>query len=427
MKRAAILLALAGCKADLHQTVDAQPLDAAIDSLSPNGDPPANAVKLTVTRGTAPVVDVAVFFQGADSSLISASLTNDKGVAWAVMPAGGFVTAVQHAGTGLDHLSTFASVQPADSLELDLSPPGSASPHLLQITVPTAANAVSYLVHTPCGSEPMGSETADITLVGCGVTTDLVIVPQDVDGVALGALFAPGVNVDGGPATITGSYQSFANVSVSYTNVPAFVTFIGVYEALSAEQRAFARSEGVTPAGGLAQVDVSMPQSTATELTVSNLFPTAGEIGIQTIYGWHPASATVDVDVGSVLLPAYATAPEYQVATRRIAFTTRAGVMPDVVRGQIRVHRDNIPSGRAWDWRIVAPYESGITFPKLPVFDFDFNPLGGDTITIGELSSISVPGGYAGFRAQGFAEARSVAISGTLGRIVQQDLYFESL
>jgi hypothetical protein len=148
---------------------------------------------------------------------------------------------------------------------------------------------------------------------------------------------------------------------------------------------------------------------------------------MQTIYSWHPAAATFDVDVGSVLLAPYAAAPEYQVANHRLAFTTRTGVTPDVVRGRIHVFRDGIPAGRAWDWRIVAPYEAGITFPKLPVVDFDFNPATDDTVTVDELTTLSLPGGFVGFHTNGFAEPRSVAISGTLGRIVQQDLYFEPL
>ena len=432
MKRAsfAVLLALAACKADLHQTVDAQPLDAAVDTLGiSTGDPPANAVKLIVTRSGAPVENVAVFFQAADSSLIAQSLTNDTGLAWAIMPSGGFVTAREHVGQGLEQLSTFAGVQPSDALALDLSPTGPTAEHLFHITVPTSTNAaVGYRVFSPCGEAGIASPSEDITLVGCGSMTDLVIMPVDVDGNALGALFAQDVTIDG-TVDIQGSYQSFTTVSLSYTNVPDFVSFVGMYEALSATRRAYSDTNGAVASNHLASADVSMPQSTGTELTAANLFPTSGEVGIQSIYNWHPATSSYSLDVGSVILPPFATAPAFTPSTRTLAWTERDGALqPDIVRARIQVYRDAIPAGTAWSWRIVAARSgTSVAYPKLPVIDnFDFTPTADDTVTVSELTTLSLPGGFAGFRTKGFSEPRS-AISGTLGRIVQQDLYFEPL
>ena len=78
-------------------------------------------------------------------------------------------------------------------------------------------------------------------------------------------------------------------------------------------------------------------------------------------------------------------------------------------------------------WRIAAPRtETTITYPKLPIVDFDFNPAASDTVSVDELTTIALPGGFAGFRTQAFNDPRS-AIAGTLGRIVQQDLYSEPL
>lgn len=426
---AASLLALTACKADLHQTADAQPLDTAVDTLTPStGDPPANAVKLTVMRVGDPVANVAVFFQGADSSLIAQSLTDEHGVAWAIMPSGGFVTAREHVGQGIERLNTFAGVQTSDALELDLSPTGTTSEHLFHITVPTSATAIAYRVFSPCGESAIDSPSADIRLVGCNTMTDLVIVPVQADGSMPDALFAPNVTIDGTVA-ILGTYQSFETVSLNYTNVPDFVAFVGMYEALSATRRAYSDTDGVATSNNAASADVMMPASTGTELTATNLFPISGEIGIQTLYNWHSAGPTVDLDVGTVLLPPFATAPVFSQPTRTLSWTERTGdLQPDVVRARIHVYRDAIPSGTAWSWRIVAARSgTSITYPQLPVIDnFDFTPLGGDTITVDELSTISLPGGFAGFHTKGFSEPRG-AISGTLGRIVQQDLYFESL
>jgi hypothetical protein len=58
-------------------------------------DAPMNQpVTLTVTSDGAPQVGVKVYFQGADSSVISNAMTDASGVASALMPGGGFVTAV---------------------------------------------------------------------------------------------------------------------------------------------------------------------------------------------------------------------------------------------------------------------------------------------------------------------------------------------
>jgi len=429
MKRVVLALALVGCNADLHHTVDAPPLDTPVDSLSSHGDPPAGAVKLTITSIGAPVAGAGVYFQGPDSSIIDASLTDEHGVAWALMPSGGFVTAREHVGSGLDHLSTFTGVQPSDSLTLDMSPTGGTDEHLVHITVPTDASAASYRVYTPCGEAPMTSASEDIELVGCGPITDIVVATLDDDTVPVAALFAQSVSIDGGPVTLTGTYQPLATLTLDYTNVPTFISFVGAYEALSATKRAYSTTTGMVPNAGAALATIKMPVSTGTELTATNLYPVNGQVGAQTIYNWHAATTNYALDVGSVLLPAFATSPTFDPGTRVLSWTERAGdQQPDVVRARIHVYRDAIPSGPSWSWRIVAPRTAtSITYPKLPVIDnVDFNPVAGDIISIDELTTLSLPGGFAGFRTKGFSEPRG-AIAGTLGRIVQQDLYFESL
>jgi len=431
MKRCALLVAvisLGACKADLHHTVDALPADGTADTLgTTTGDPPANAVKLTITRGGMPVPNVAVFFQDADSSLVSALLTNDKGLAWALAPAGSFVTAREHLGLDLEELTTFAAAQPGDALTLELDPTGPLGEVTFSLTVPPQNGAASYQVHTPCGVVGMASTTQDITLTGCGSTTDLVIVPLDVDANVLGAMYVPGV-VLGNPIQLGGTYQSLGTTTLSYTNVPASVQFLGVYEALSADQRAFEQTAGVNPSAGTATTSVQMPVATATRLTATSEQPVTGEVGQQLVFHWHDASSAYSLDLSSVQLPPYASAPTYDAASRTLAWTERAGaVEPELVRARIHVYRDDIPAGHSWGWRIVAPRKAtSIVYPKLPVVDFDFNPAAGDAIGIDELTTMSLPGGYAGFHTTAFADVHR-AISGTLGRIVVQSLYVEPL
>src|SRR5688500_13412721 len=122
MTRFTLLLALLGCGDKLHHGIDAPPPDVSIDTVgTTTGDPPPNAVKLVVTRAAMPVIGVAVVFQNPDSSLVHAGLTNEQGLAWAEIANGGYVTAIEDAGNGLEELTTFAAVQAGDALVLDFA------------------------------------------------------------------------------------------------------------------------------------------------------------------------------------------------------------------------------------------------------------------------------------------------------------------
>jgi hypothetical protein len=77
----------------VHHTPDGGAPDALPDSATSTGIAPPGAVTIKITRAGMPLAGVAVFFQGPDSTPISTVLTDDVGSAWAVMPAGGFVTA----------------------------------------------------------------------------------------------------------------------------------------------------------------------------------------------------------------------------------------------------------------------------------------------------------------------------------------------
>jgi hypothetical protein len=70
----------------------------------------------------------------------------------------------------------------------------------------------------------------------------------------------------------------------------------------------------------------------------------------------------------------------------------------------------------------VAP-RSGtqVSYPQLPSFGFDFNPIAGDIIAVSELTTAAVPGDYAAARPIGFTDLLSLVI-GTTDRSVIQSL-----
>ncbi|NVB83155.1 MAG: hypothetical protein HOV81_32575 [Kofleriaceae bacterium] len=429
MRRALVLAALlAACKADLHHTTDANAPGVPGDTLAPSiGDPPPGAVTLTVTRLGQPMPDVAVFFQNADSSLVGASLTNAKGLAWAAMTPGGFVTAVEHKGSGVDELSTFAAVEPGDALALDVEPVGPRDQVTFALTFPDAA-AASYAIYTPCGSMHAAATTVAFTGTGCANLVDFVIVPLDGQGTPAGpALSAPSTAIDAPAVALTGAYQPFAATTFAYTSVPASWQFIGLYHAISAERRAYEQSGGTAPSSTVAALQLALPWTAASTLTVTTQFPTTSELGRQQIYNWQPASTVYVLDLGSVQLAPYASAPAYDRTARVVSWTEGTGAQGDVVRARLHLYRDDIPAGRTWTWRIAAPRTAtSVAYPQLPVLDFDFNAQPSDTLSIDELTTIQVPGGYAGFRAHAYGDPM-LGVTGASGRMVIQTAFSREL
>ena len=113
-----------------------------------------------------------------------------------------------------------------------------------------------------------------------------------------------------------------------------------------------------------------------------------------------------------------------------VAWTERTGgTAADLVRAQLDVFRDDIPTGRVWHWRLAVARGStpAVKFPTLPpVAGFDFNPASGDTTVIGELTELRLPGGLNPWRTQVFTPTAQ-SIVGAAGHIALQTLYSEQL
>jgi hypothetical protein len=226
---------------------------------------------------------------------------------------------------------------------------------------------------------------------------------------------------------VIGSYGGLVAKSFAYSNVPAAVTFIGTYHAFAnAHGRVYERTTGVSPSGGSAVAQLALPSASASSLVATSLYST--DIGAQLIFDAQPPSGAYALDVSSALLPRYSASPAYDPALRSIAWTEGTGpVQPDLVRTRIHVYRDAIPSGRAWGWRMIAPRSgTNVTYPQLPSFGFDFNPTATDTVGVDELTTASVPGGYAAARPIGFGELTPLVI-GTTSKLVVQSLNMPEL
>ena len=77
----ALIIVLAGCGEDDFTGLP----DGPVFPDTPGDTPTAGLVKLTITVGATPRVDVAVVFQNSDSTVVLAATTDENGVASAVM------------------------------------------------------------------------------------------------------------------------------------------------------------------------------------------------------------------------------------------------------------------------------------------------------------------------------------------------------
>jgi hypothetical protein len=402
------ILALAACSS--HRPFPTQPVDAPPDTLDPQtADAPPGAVTLRVTDHGQPAVGIAVYFQGADSSLVAALATDAHGTAGAVIPDGGFVTAVAPGANATPHLATFAAVRAGDALALELAPGDPAGGATVDVVVPTIA-ATTYDVHTPCGGGTIDASGTGQLVLTCASSADFLVVARDANGDPTSSLFAAAVPLEG-PVVLAGTYAAFDPTSFDYTDVPSAVTFVRTYRAIATPRGRVFDDSTSAPANGQASSKLAMPDAPgAIAITVSDGQPSGGLLDEQVVYDWGAASASYTLDYGAAMLAALASAPTYAPATRAVTWTERDGTAGDLVRVRIDVAR----GGSAWTWSLVAPRGgTSATYPQL----LDFSPTASDAVTVEELANAQVPGGYDAFRAHGFANFID-AVAGPSGRSV---------
>jgi hypothetical protein len=413
------------------------PPDAApADTLSTSGDAGADAVTVAVTLRGAPAPGVPVYFQNADSSLVLAVTTDPRGIAGAALAAGGYVTVVEPddgTGSGITQLATFAAVRPRDALHLDVAPAGATDATAFTVTVSTALGATGYQLYTSCGQVVLDTTgTGSGELAGCGGAADIVVIAVEsgTTGVPfLGSLYAAGVPVDR-PAIVQGSYSPPATTRFAYTGVPASSTVVSTHQVIETARGSLYEASTSAPTGaGTATTELDLPvASGALGLTVSEALPVDTDAGEQRVFEWG-ALAPYTLDFAGALLPAYASAPTYDAASRSVAWTERSGgVAPGFVRAQIHAFRDGVPDGRRWSWAIVAPRGAGprVTFPQFPAGDFDFTPHADDAIGIDDVMNASAPSGYDAVRAHGFDRLEAYVV-GASGRFVVQTVHAPQL
>ncbi|MGC4117877.1 MAG: hypothetical protein QM765_25685 [Myxococcales bacterium] len=426
------------------------------DTPEPDG-PQVGLVKLTITDGGTPQPMVKVYFQNADSTIVSATMTDVNGVASAVMEAGGFVTAINPfpqiipaiVSNG-DDVRTFAGVKPLDELVLSRGNGGGSVVNVTLLVNPDP-NVVggTYELFAPCiggslnitngggSGSGSGSIGGAVQLTGCGATSDFTITVRDGNFNLVSSIHKDNVTLtEGQPVDLTDlTYVAAETATFQYTNAPAGFDSFGLASVLLSQhgQQNVIFSDGSFDNGTGTTPPIARP------VVDNDLQLTAGSFGTNTgrhqVLEWGPSTTAYTKSLAGLLLAEYATFPTYDVATKTITWTVGAGADPDFAIARTSFSRPD-GSGKGfinWDWEIVAPLgtEESIRYPVLPAPDDDYNPTAQDAgQDVFSLTTAKFPGGYDAIRETVFSVADNNSdlpngiVTGATGTVVIEDLQF---
>jgi hypothetical protein len=412
MRKLVCLLVLVGACDDQDPVrhLDGGMTDGAVSIDAPTTPQP---VTLTVTLDGAPQANVRVYFQNPDSSLIANTLTDASGVATALMPNGGFVTAVNAfrapvpAGLPSNEVHIFAGVRMGDHLSLanDGNPTQSV---MITGAVDSDSSVVQYGMSSPCGRGFVGNQGSgtppswSADLRDPCPTTDFIVASFDGGGGIVHWAYAPNTTVS---ATTNLSAATLTNTPATKTytlnNADAFGGQMQVRQGL-ASLRGEVMELNTTAydpvINTLLSASLKLPNFT-------NAIDVVDTSGYQTsdaehhLLSWGPFSTTYTVDVAARALVNVTAGPEIDTTLHQLTWTQAAtGATPDFVTAWGYASRSE-PAPFGWQFWIAAPYGASVQLPTLPTDVGDFNVGASDSYYMYSLNLGKVPGGYDAVRA----------------------------
>lgn len=391
-------MAVAACgggenrKVDAGVTPDQQDIDAPTA-----GDP----VEITVTSAGVGIEGVRVHFQGPDSSVISTTMTDATGKASALMPNGGYVTAINPfastGGTFVD-IRTFAGVEPGDDLVLKDSLGGQVTDVLVTFPTDNDNTVTQYVVFSPC-------DTASITQSGSGASvslglygacltgTDLLVASANANDEIVHWLFLPNVTPVNDAIDLSSMTLTQTPVTKTYTinNIVSSSRYDVRQELWTAKGLVF---EGETFTNGPSGAPtLTVPNVSGAVDVVIGETEVSNGLGGHVLVNWGAPSTAITVDVAPRLLAEVTDLPTFDATTHKVAWQQAAtGQTPDFAISYTHASR----SALFIEWSLIAPYTAGSAqFPTLPPEgSLDYNFLPTDTIGVDFLIFGKVPGGY---------------------------------
>jgi hypothetical protein len=396
------------------------------DAVAPDTAPPdaaSTTVALTVISHDAPAPGILVHFQNADSSLVASLETDATGTAEVEMAAGGFVTLAVPAADPQNPpflVWTWAGVKPGDHMRVVLNTDAVPETHM-SLSVPPPTNPNDSFIYTACGastSVPGHGPWPSLPFYSGGASTcQLLMTALDDTGTLHEALYAADVPItEGGSVTLAGAYQPYIAAHYMFTGLPGTMTSLSVETSISTSKGPLGSLPDPTRlpiSQGTASGTVLLPPVTGTARMRSRFFL---QNDFQWVDDWSPISSAHTVNVGAALVTPFASGPAIDAAAHTVTWTIgTGGQTPDLASAQLQILRGD----RVWRWTVVEPYSSPVvTFPVLPDMPFDYNPERGDSVSLADVRTMRVPGGYDAARAHYFSGG--IQQTGATGQIVDQ-------
>lgn len=437
-----VLLMVAACGDDgVNHLADAPPVQ---DDAAPNIDAPnPTTVRLTITDNGLPVADIKVYFQNADSSLVSATQTDASGVASAMMEPGGFVTAVDpYVLDGGHDLRTYAGVKPGDDLKLTRIRSTRGEVTVNAIVPPAPDNATFYTLYSSCaafdgqtydagggggGSGSGGGPGGAISITACDAA-DLLLEARDANFNPIYTKSKTDVALTEG-ATVdftAGDYIATVPRTYELINMPVQASFANITaRTATARGPVFHRQFFTEVMGGAGMATMPIPASDPAQLGITETHFGSFSLGAQTVVDWGPSATTkYTLDGATLFLPTYDSPPTYDIATRTFSWSSAGGTqVPDVSLVYANFSREDQNGFLGWNWTIAAPYGTpAVVLPALPTGAMQFNPMDGDGFLIEDVWTAKVPGGYDAVRAhiQNLDRDPRQFVIGATGRVIYE-------
>jgi hypothetical protein len=381
------VLAVAGCYGD---QLDSPPDAGAVDD-------PRELVTLQFFADAVDLAGFSVYFQNADSSLVTATRTDGDGRARARMLPGGFVTLALPNGS----MYTYANVRGGDTLIVNTADNNTERKEI-QVVVPPSPTANVYTLWTNCGATRLDADLIEqgmpqrALLIGCGDASDVVITANATEPQPFGSnhryLFRKDVPLD--PSALTsfdGEFEPQIESEVIATALRDPAPQITFAQQLVRDRYSVgpqARPVTVDVVSGSASARLAKTFVPADGMTLTRVTPLALGVSGQSTLVWGPSDSETEVVLGDRALRSYTTRPQLHASATNVQWTEEPeGVVGDLVMLELQW---TPAMAMKRTWQILAPRTDAaiVRYPVLPLPDL--RPI--DDAWITKLTTIAVDG-----------------------------------
>ena len=326
-------------------------------------------------------------------------VTDNEGIASAVVPAGSSVSAVWLQNSNYYQIETVQNVSPGDHINLV----GTNSDYTLvgqvNISYPAQAGVSYYYVYGPCGSWYAGNTTSiKYDIRGYCAPKDgkmtISVTPRDPNGQVMGYIDMVDVAyTDGMTVNLSGTYRTLNSFTATYTNLDAQVAgYISMSRYVA--PRGYSTGDGQQITTTMTTLTGTTPTSTAPAFVQTTLYDNMS--GQQRIYQKLAGnSLAYNLDVRANLL-AFLGYPTLDPMTRKITTPTSTTTPYDAAYARVyyshHLATDAGPQGIDVSWSIVGPSLDGFTLPDLGPEVGDFGVAVGDDIYNGQATILESEG-----------------------------------